>query len=297
MKHDIRYAYPNYEAICYPDVNRDDYVYNQLPGPYEFIQVAVHSLPTIHVFFIGDEATSDDIRAAHPQALFYNLYACSALCFTTFNCLGNAYILDTQSPSLAVVGSTKSGAMRNFSVFYKPLGQGVSFGSAFQQWFEFEYPYSDGPENDGYNDVSWFYGMTILGDPTLTPRSYPRPDLVISDFSVTSPSIKKTQNTVQLHSDTEILLTAVIKNNGTVDIRTPFTVTFYGASLTCASSMGSPLGTVIIPELEAGGTVETVLTCELPPNIRLLSVFADSGRVIEESNENNNWASITIHIG
>jgi hypothetical protein len=96
------------------------------------------------------------------MALFYNLFCCGALRFTDYNCLGNAYILNTNSPSLAVVGSAKSGSMLDFRFFYEPIGLGCSFGKAFQKWFEHEYPYNEG-------DVNWFYGMTILGDPTLIP--------------------------------------------------------------------------------------------------------------------------------
>ncbi|MCK4364869.1 MAG: PKD domain-containing protein [Thermoplasmatales archaeon] len=160
LKHDIGYAYDDYETIVYPDVNRNDYVNNRLPDSYEFIQLACHSWSFGHFFDNGGTAFSFNIRLAPPMALFYNLFCCGALRFTDYNCLGNAYILNTNSPSLAVVGSTKSGSMLDFRFFYEPIGLGYSFGKAFQKWFEHEYPYGEG-------DVSWFYGMTILGDPTL----------------------------------------------------------------------------------------------------------------------------------
>lgn len=166
FRHDIRYAYPDYEAFWYPDVSRDDYVNNRLPNDlYEFIMISCHAGGTwySHRFENGGYVYSDEIRAVPPKALFYNLFTCSSLRFTGYNCLGNAYILDTNSPSLTVVGSTKVGAMLDFRFFYEPIGDGYSFGDAFQQWFEYEYPYSDG-------DISWFYGMTILGDPILIPN-------------------------------------------------------------------------------------------------------------------------------
>lgn len=169
-RYDIQYAYDDYEARWYPNVNRDDYLYHRLPNTtYEFIQISCHAGETSHShhFEIGGYLYSDEVRAAAPQALFYNLFTCSSLRFTDYNCLGNAYVLNTSSPSLTVVGSTKVGSMLDFRYFYEPIGQGCSFGQAFQEWFEYEYPYSDYP--DGYNDISWFYGMTILGDPTLIP--------------------------------------------------------------------------------------------------------------------------------
>ena len=156
----IKYSYDDYDAIWYPDVNKIDYVNNRVSNDiYEFIQLACHSWSSGHNFSIGGSASSDDIRNALPKALFYNLFCCGALRFTDYNCLGNAYILDTNSPSLSVVGSTKSGSMLDFYIYYNALVD-HSFGKAFQQWFEYQYPY----DNDS---KSWFYGMTILGDPTL----------------------------------------------------------------------------------------------------------------------------------
>ena len=164
------YAYDVFEAVWYPYVNRDDYVFHRLPDDtYEFIQLACHSWSYGHHFTDGGYAYSNDIRNAPPRALFYNLFACGALRFTDYNCLGNAYILNTNTPSLTVIGSTKSGSMLNFRDFYEPIGNGYSIGEAFRMWFEDRYPYSDDPS--GYNEVSWYYGMTILGDPTLVPQT------------------------------------------------------------------------------------------------------------------------------
>jgi len=169
FRHDIGYAYEDYEAVWYPDVDRDDYVNNRITSTYEFIQLACHSSSQGHSFSIGGWASNDEIRSAPPKALFYNLFCCSSLRFTEYNCLGYAYILDTDTPSLTVVGSAKTGSMLDFRYFYEPIGNGSSFGTAFKEWFDYEYPYDD-------TDISWFYGMTILGDPTLIihcPKNFP----------------------------------------------------------------------------------------------------------------------------
>jgi hypothetical protein len=171
FRHDIKYAYEDYEAVWYPDVDRDDYVNNRIPGTYEFIQLSCHSSSQGHSFAQGGWASNDEIRVAPPNALFYNLFCCSSLRFTDYNCLGYAYILDTDTPSLTVVGSAKTGSMLDFRHFYQPIGNGSSFGTALKEWFEYEYPYSD--DGGGYNDISWFYGMTILGDPTLIIANQP----------------------------------------------------------------------------------------------------------------------------
>ena len=171
FRHDIKYAYEDYEAVWYPDVDRDDYVINRIPDTYEFIQLSCHSSSQGHSFSQGGWASNDEIRDAPPNALFYNLFCCSSLRFTDYNCLGYSYILDTDTPSLTVVGSAKTGSMLDFRYFYEPIGNGSSFGTALRKWFEYEYPYDDDP--GGYNDISWFYGMTILGDPTLIISNQP----------------------------------------------------------------------------------------------------------------------------
>jgi len=171
FRHDLGYAYGDYEAIWYPDVYRYDYVNVRVPGEYEFIQLSCHSSSQGHVFSTGGWVYNDEIREAPPKALFYNLFCCSSLRYTENNCLGYAYILDTDTPSLSVVGSAKTGSMLDFQYFYEPIGDGSSFGTALKEWFEYEYPYSD--DGGGNNDISWFYGMTILGDPTLIIKNRP----------------------------------------------------------------------------------------------------------------------------
>jgi len=193
MRNDIGYAYPEYEPIWYPNVDRDDYINNRLPGTYEFIQLACHSWSGGHSFTSGGYAYSNEIRYSPPMALFYNLFCCGTLRFTDYNCVGNAYILDTNSPSLTVIGSTKSGSMLDFRYFYEPLGQNHSFGKSFQKWFEYEAPYSD--TAGGYNDISWFYGMTILGDPTLYINEIEYQENIIyvdDDFNESTPGWNQT---------------------------------------------------------------------------------------------------------
>jgi len=190
IKFGMGYGYDSYDAMWYPEVGGEDYLTNRLSNTsYEFLQLACHSSSGGHGFYNGDDVSSNDIRNAQPQPLFYNLFACGALRFTDYNCLGNAYVLDTNSPSLSVVGSTKSGSMLDFRFFYEPFGEGDSFGEAFRKWFEFEYPY-------GSESICWFYGMTILGDPTLHLRTmYVSVD---DDYNDSTPGWQKTCfNTLQ----------------------------------------------------------------------------------------------------
>lgn len=174
---DISYAYPENGAIKAPAINRDDYRNNRLASAtYEFIQLACHSNSGGHKFERGGWLSSNAVKSVPPQALFYNLFCCSALRFTDDNCLGGAYLFNQSNTSLATIGSTKTGSMLVFHKFYSVLGEEKSFGEAFKEWFDYLAPYSQ-------DEIYWHYGMTIIGDPLVEPCAPPlslQPDNLIS---------------------------------------------------------------------------------------------------------------------
>lgn len=181
FRHSMGRAYEDYEALYWPDVDRNDYMDNRvLNDSYEFIQLACHSGSGAHYFHDNGSVSSAQIRAAPPRSLFYNLFCCSGARFTNNNCLGYAYTMNTGTDSLISIGSTKTGSMLAFDDFYEPLGEGYSFGGAFREWFERQAPYSNTP--GGYNEMSWYYGMAVLGDPTLVLFK-PRTVYVDDDFN------------------------------------------------------------------------------------------------------------------
>ena len=143
----------------------DEYL-NQLQQGYEFVHIMAHSCPWSHTFKNGYSyagcVSYTEIYNQHPQAFFYNLFNCSGTRFVEHDNIGNWYIFNDPY-GLAAVGSAKTGSMLDFSYFYNPLGSGASFGTAFLDWFQ-EQAYG------GFSsfEKSWFYGMNILGDPTLT---------------------------------------------------------------------------------------------------------------------------------
>jgi hypothetical protein len=138
---------------------------------YEWIHVCTHSSCWAHTFRInydpweGQSVFNYEIHALDPHAFFYNLFACSNTRLVETNCLGNWYIFGDEYGLLAV-GSAKSGSMLSFNLFYQPLGLGESIGESFKDWFCVM-------GGDGFEswEISWFYGMNILGDPTLTINS------------------------------------------------------------------------------------------------------------------------------
>ncbi len=135
----------------------------RLDDPYEWVQICSHSSPWGNTF----KSTSGyagtvfnfELWFADPPFLFLNLFQCGGTRFIEENSEGGCYIFNTTYGLLAI-GSTKVGSMLYFDAFYGPLNTGISVGQAFKQWFT-QY---------GINDIDWFYGMCILGDPTLKPK-------------------------------------------------------------------------------------------------------------------------------
>lgn len=165
---DLSYAYD--EVTVINDVNQTiatNYKQKLLEN-YEWIHLCAHSSCWAHTFLIngsqwgGGSVYNYEIHALQPHALFYNLFACSNTKFMETNNLGNWYIF-VDDYGLLAIGSTKSGSMLDFASFYIPLGQGKSIGDAYKEWFEVQA--QDGL--DGW-EQAWYFGMNVLGDPTLT---------------------------------------------------------------------------------------------------------------------------------
>jgi len=142
---------------------------DRLDDNYEWIQLCAHSSACSHSFKIGNEWTGGsvsytDIQSIDPVALFYNLFACSNCRYIETDYMGGWYVF-ANTYGLAAVGSTKTGGMLDFDKFYTPIGQGKSLGESFKEWFIAVGPYD-------LHDRQWHYGMTLLGDPTLSTQPY-----------------------------------------------------------------------------------------------------------------------------
>ncbi|HDS01724.1 MAG TPA: hypothetical protein ENO07_06860, partial [candidate division Zixibacteria bacterium] len=135
------------------------------PQSYEFIQVCVHSTSTYHTFRrpgdIWGETDVTEVKAIDPVAYFYNLFACSNARYTSMNYMAGWYVF-CQDYGLAAFGSAKTGSMLEFDDFYPSLGQQKPIGEAYFDWWNAQSEY-------GYEDWEkcWYYGMTLIGDPTL----------------------------------------------------------------------------------------------------------------------------------
>lgn len=139
---------------------------HRLTENYESILLCAHSWPNGHSFKIGDEWIGGDtyvqeVVTIDPIAHFYNMFACSNGRYVESDYMTGWYIF-CNSHGLSCLGSAKTGSMLYFEYFYDPFSQGRTVGQAFYDWFNtvagWGFP---------QDDICWFYGMSLCGDPTL----------------------------------------------------------------------------------------------------------------------------------
>ena len=140
-----------------------DYLNRLKDNKYEWVQLHVHSDQWQHQFRYNNDNSYDlltcrDLKKNYTGALFYDLYACSALDFSV-QCLGNLYLFG-QTSGLTVIGSSKVTNIGDEGKrLYDKLGEGKCIGEAFKYWYS----------ESGVRFPSVYYGKLILGDPTLAP--------------------------------------------------------------------------------------------------------------------------------
>lgn len=160
----------NIKTYTSPNETRADVYKQELLQTRSWVQVCVHSSPTHHGFHAtpsGGSLNSNYLKNTQPpKANFYNLFSCGPGRFTTNNYLAGWYIFDKQGggqcEGLTAIASGKSGSMLSFEDFYKPLGEGKDIGAAYKEWWV-----GRGNNHEDWQ-IKWFYGLTLLGDPTLT---------------------------------------------------------------------------------------------------------------------------------
>ncbi|MFH0926762.1 MAG: hypothetical protein V1872_14210, partial [bacterium] len=151
--------------------NATDYK-KRLKEDYEWIYLGCHSNANFHVFYNMDNSpwTSSsvyclDIRDIDPTTLFYTLDTCYAGRYTSSNYVGGHYTF-AKTYGLTTFGSTKTTTTLKTKEFYFPLGSTArkNIGEAFKEWFEKQNLESILDKYYRYP----IYGMTLLGDPTLS---------------------------------------------------------------------------------------------------------------------------------
>ncbi|MCP4629606.1 MAG: hypothetical protein GY850_39790 [bacterium] len=154
-----------------PNVTDGDLYRAEVNSLRSWVQLCAHSWPHGHALRVPAQNNSEYIQSDYfrdinpPNAHFYNLFCCGPGKFTTADYLAGWYIFDKQgggtNNGLTAVASAKSGSMLMFADFYKPMGQGKSIGDAFVKWWK-----DRGPTHD-LGERRWYYGLSLLGDPTL----------------------------------------------------------------------------------------------------------------------------------
>ena len=154
---------------------------------YDWIALFSHSADYYHAMKYSGGSSWDycmnyEISSANPVAHFYNLFCCHGGNYSYSadqGYLAGHYVFSQNG--LGAIGSTKTGSMLNFADFYTPLGSGNTLGEAFLQWFALNGETGAGNQSESR---SWFYGMTLIGDPTLVTydnvKPLPPTDLTIS---------------------------------------------------------------------------------------------------------------------
>ena len=166
---DLVFPPTNIEVFTDPATTDGDRFKAEINQQRGWAQICAHSSPAGHSFKVpggGEWVPNTYLRDVNPpDAYFYNLFACSSARFTEPNYMGGWYIFDKAGGStcngLAAVGSTKTGSMLLFENFYGAMTSGRTVGDAYRAWWQ-----ALGPDHD-LGERRWYYGMTLLGDPTL----------------------------------------------------------------------------------------------------------------------------------
>jgi hypothetical protein len=151
--------------------NANDYK-NRLQQGYEWVLLRSHGTWNRHRFKIpggeGGKVYSTEYPEINPQVFFYELFLCAAARFTEPDYLAGSIVFENDYGLLAI-GSTKLGGMLMHWTFYKAIAEGKTIGEAFKEWF-IEWGDGNFVLSGTYIGKKWFYGLTIIGDPTLRLR-------------------------------------------------------------------------------------------------------------------------------
>lgn len=164
---DLGLLYDSITQFTDAEATRADTYSIALDSVYEWVSLFAHSWPGGHSFYYNNKNNTNyfwatEYTSKNASAHFYNFFCCSFADYTTSGYgAGRALFADS---GLVSIGSSKTGSMLDFYYFYNPLAADSTVGRAFMQWF-------DHVAEGGFSqtELSWHYGMTLLGDPTLIP--------------------------------------------------------------------------------------------------------------------------------
>lgn len=195
------YGPNNVESIKYDSTtvfSPSDYINRLSQDYYGFTLLAAHSNPSLHHLTNGYVYLSN-IKYNLSGCYLFNLFCCSACNWTVNNSqcyLGGAYLFNNGA-TLAVIGSTKVGGMLGGKKLYSQLPS-KNIGVSFLYWWK-----QHCGNYHSSNIISWNYGMTILGDPTIR-LGHKVSDVCVNNLSLTSFPTSNTSNLVIYKAGTSI---------------------------------------------------------------------------------------------
>ncbi|UCC44667.1 MAG: putative Ig domain-containing protein [Candidatus Zixiibacteriota bacterium] len=145
----------------------------------ELIHLWAHSSPYLHGFLnpAGDWSYTEnwEVKAIAPVAGFYMLCACSNARYISSDYMAGWYVF-SRDYGLAAWGSTKIGSMMYFHDFYPIVGEQAPIGKAYLSWFLAQ------AAGGIYRwEECYYYGVTLIGDPTLTIQEKSRSRMIRYD--------------------------------------------------------------------------------------------------------------------
>lgn len=141
--------------------NATDYE-SRFDDEYQWLLVCSHSNAHLHSFKSSSGTTYYywyQLKDQNPHFHFCITFACSNADYTQSDYMSGWYLFDGDYVQL-VLGSTKTGGFWYGGAMFQALNDQKNIGEAYCDWFSSKYPYSD-------TDIAWWYGLTLLGDPTL----------------------------------------------------------------------------------------------------------------------------------
>ncbi len=171
--------------------NATDYK-NRIDDPlgYQWMYIMCHGTHENHTFMVPPEEPqisngswfrwdgtvySSDYRSINPRIFFYHFVVCSAALYNEPDYLAGSAVFGNDYGLLAI-GSTEIISTLPVGGFYGSLSEGKCIGNAFREWAAGLHERYDYLQRQ-------FYGLTLIGDPTL--RLYHEThDVAVTDITV-----------------------------------------------------------------------------------------------------------------
>jgi len=160
------------------------------PSGYQWIYLMCHGTHNNHTFMVPPDELetsqgswfrwdgtvySSDYRSINPRVFFYHFVVCSAAKYSEPDYLAGSAVFGNDYGLLAV-GSTQAISTLPVSDFYESLSEGKCIGEAFHEW--------SAELHERYNYLQrQFYGLTLIGDPTLQLHHEVH-DVAVTDLTV-----------------------------------------------------------------------------------------------------------------